>query len=1367
VTIVDAGARKPLKLQIEVPVEDMAKLAQPVDIPSGPAAQGPKRPSIWTAIHPRLLELVQSHRSTLIFVNNRRSAERLAAALNDLAGEPLVRAHHGSLARDQRLYIEDALKAGTLRGLVATSSLELGIDMGAIDLVVQIEAPPSVASGLQRIGRAGHHVDAISEGVIFPKYRGDLVACATATRNMHEGKVEATRYPRNPLDVLAQQLVAMASMDRWKVDDLYALVRRAAPFAALDRAIFDGLLDMLAGRYPSDDFAELRPRVTWDRVHHTVIAREGAKRVAIANGGTIPDRGLYGVFLAEGPRGGARVGELDEEMVFESRVGETFLLGASTWRIEEITHDRVLVTPAPGQPGKMPFWRGEAVGRPLEFGRAIGALVRSLVGQPPPAALDRLERQHDLDRRAGENLLQYLDDQKRATGQIPDDKNIVIERTRDELGDWRVCLLTPLGGQILAPWSMAILAKIQEEHTVDVETLWTDDGLVVRFPEIDDAPDPKLLLPDPDDVERLVLKQLGGTSLFAAKFREAAARALLLPRRRIGGRTPLWQQRKRAADLLAVASRFGSFPIVLEAYRECLRDLFDLPALVETLRAIHARQIRVTTVDSTSPSPFASALLFGYVANYLYEGDAPLAERRAQALAIDPAQLRALLGDAELRELLDPDAIEAVESLLQHRDPTRQVKSVDSLHDLLLRIGDLTAEDVGARAMPEFAALATAAMDQLVQERRAVWIGIAGERRLIAAEDASRYRDALGAPLPPGLPDALLASVRDPVGDLVMRYARTHGPFTTRAVADRFGLGRAVVDETLQRLAAANRVLEGEFRPGGTEREWCEPSVLSQIRRRSLAKLRKEVEPVEPAVLGRLVTTWQGVARKRRGLDPLLDVVESLEAAPLPASLIESEILPARIEEYVPGDLDTLLAAGEIVWCGLEPLGERDGRIALFLTDHLPKLWRPRDLSPSPQPSPRKRGEGVKGERGGAPQAALAPREVQEPSGDNSASRGVREQGAEARRVSHPPDSLSPRSGERARERGAANEELGERELEIIEWLRSHGASFFTPIHEAVGGGYPGETVDALWTLVWRGLVTNDSWQALRAYVGGFEPQERRSRPVSTGGRPFRSRRQVPPAGEGRWSLMETRVPTPVSPTEWSTATAQQLLARYGVITREVATAEGLPGGFSAVYDVLKALEDSGRIRRGYFVSGVGGAQFALPAALDLLRSLRDRQEEADAILLAATDPANPYGVTLPWPESPTATDGGGSRGPTRSVGAQVVIVDGQLAAYLGRGRQLFTYLPDAEPDRSRVARALSTRLADIARTGEGRVGGLLIGEIDGVPATDHALAPYLVEAGFVRSALGFQVVRERPRPSFERKPGVPRWPREQVSGEA
>jgi ATP-dependent Lhr-like helicase len=1363
VTVVDAGARKPLALRIEVPVEDMAKLGVPDDARRRTAPAEPARESIWTAIHPRLLDLVRQHRSTLIFVNNRRSAERLSAALNELAGEPLVRAHHGSLARTQRLEIEDSLKAGLLRGLVATSSLELGIDMGAIDLVVQIEAPPSVASGLQRIGRAGHQVGATSSGIIFPKYRGDLIACAAAAHCMHEGLVEATRFPRNPVDVLAQQIVAMAAMDVWHVDELVATIRRAAPFAELDRGVFEGVLDMLAGRYPSDEFAELRPRLTWDRHQHTVVAREGAKRVAIANGGTIPDRGLYGVFLAGGARGGARVGELDEEMVFESRVGETFLLGASTWRIEEITHDRVIVSAAPGEPGKMPFWRGEAVGRPLEFGRSIGALIRTLVEQSTPAALDRLERDHSLDRQAAENLLQYLGDQRRATGQVPDDRTVVIERTRDELGDWRICLLTPFGGQILAPWAMAIVAKIREDLGLEAETLWTDEGLVVRLPETERPPDAALLLPDPDDVERLVLRQLGSTSLFAAKFREAAARALLLPRRRIGTRTPLWQQRKRAADLLAIAGRFGSFPIVLETYRECLRDVFDMPALVSTLREVRSRQLRVVTVDSSSPSPFAASLLFGYVANYIYEGDAPLAERRAQALSIDHAQLQALIGDAELRELLDADAIAAVEEQVQQRDPGRRVRSADGLHDLLLRLGDLTDAEIAARAEPETAARLVAA---LVDQRRAVALTIAGSQRYVAVEDVGRYRDALGTPLPPGLPEALLAPVGDPLGDLLMRFARTHGPFTSAEIASRFALGRSVVEPALRRLVGAGRLLEGDFRPHGTEREWCEGGVLAQIRRRSLAKLRREVEPVDSAVLGRLVTRWQGVSRKRRGLDALLDVVETLQGTPLPASRVESEILPARIDAYTPSDLDALLAAGEIVWCGLEPLGERDGRIALYLTDHFARLWRPRSF-PSAHPSPRTRGEGDPG-------AAT----------ETSATADARF-GERFEREGRFP---LPARGERAGVRGDAaggltSVDLDQREEAILAFLREQGASFFGALHQNVGGGFPGETVEALWTLVWRGLITNDAWHALRAYMrGNGQDRDRRARAKlrGTAGRPFRSRRLVPPAAEGRWSLIDARLGDTTTPTEWSAAIAQQLLARYGVITREVAGAESLPGGFSAIYDVLKALEESGRIRRGYFVSGVGATQFALPAALDLLRSLRERQDEPETLLVAATDPANPYGTLLKWPDSSTSSIGsdptvGGKRpapppngpggdtegengsqdqadlpmrtlgrGPSRTVGAQVILVDGALAAYLGRGRQLLVYLPEAEPDRSRVAHAVASQLADIARSGEGREGGLLIGEIDGMPASEHPLAPALLAVGFTRSALGFQIRRDR-----------------------
>ena len=1254
VTIVDTSEKKQLELRIEVPVEDMARIGQPVEIPSGPAAQGPARTSIWSAIHPRLLELVRAHRSTLIFVNSRRIAERLASALNELAGETLVRSHHGSLARPQRIEVEDRLKAGQIRGLVATSSLELGIDMGAIDLVVQIEAPPSVASGMQRIGRAGHTIGAASRGVIVPKFRGDLVACAAVTRAMHEGRVESSRYPRNPLDVLAQQIVATVANEDWDVDGLFGLLRRAAPFAELSRSVFEGVLDMLSGRYPSDDFADLRPRLTWDRLKNRLFAREGAKRVAVINGGTIPDRGLYGVFLV-GERGPhARVGELDEEMVFESRVGETFLLGASTWRIEEITHDRVLVSPAPGEPGKMPFWKADAAGRPLELGRHIGELVRTLRNMPASAAVQRLVQHHDLDNQAAENLVRYLADQASAAGVVPDDRTVLIERCRDELGDWRICVLTPFGGKIHAPWAMAAVERARAETGIDVETMWTDDGFVVRFPETEDPPDPNLMIPASDEVEALVVRQLGATALFAAKFREAAARALLLPKRRPGGRSPLWQQRKRAADLLAVAAQYGSFPMILEAYRECLRDVFDMPSLVETLRRIERREVRTATVDSAIPSPFAAALLFGYVANYIYDGDAPLAERRAQALAIDQSQLRELLGEVELRELLDADAIATVERQLQHLDEEQRARSTDGIHDLLLRLGDLTDDEVAARSRID----ARDALSELLRARRVIKINIGGQPRLSPVEYAGRYRDALGVPLPPGLPESLIAPAPNATQDLTRRYARTHGPFTTQEFADRYALGRVTAGFMLKTLASSGRLIEGEFRPGGAGREWCDPDVLQSIRRRSLARLRKEVEPVDPAVFGRLLTSWQGVSRPRLGLDALLDAIENLQGAPLPASILESEILSARVRGYNSADLDALTAAGEVTWCGIEPLGDRDGRLALFLTDHMSRLWRPPEVF-----------------------------------------------------------------------------ELSPRERSILSYLESEGASFFAPIHEAAGGGYPGETVDALWDLVWKGLLTNDTFHALRAFT---RPPEKRPRKPARRTN-FRSRRIGPPSSEGRWSLTADRVSGEISPTEWSTATAQQLLSRYGVVTREVAGAEGIEGGFSAVYDVLKAMEDAGRIRRGYFVGGVGAMQFALPAALELMRSFKNASDDVESVVVSATDPANPYGTMLKWP-APNAADSGAGRGPTRTVGALVILVDGALAGYVARGgRQLLTFVPEDEPARTTTSRALATRLAAIARGEDGR-GGLLVSEINGIPTSEHPLAPFLIDAGFNASAMGFQM---------------------------
>jgi ATP-dependent Lhr-like helicase len=1267
VTIVDASAPKKLAITVQTPVEDMAAMGKPAEPRSGPASRGPVAQSIWSSIHPALIDLIRSHRSTLLFVNSRRLAERLAGALNELAGEALVRAHHGSLARAQRTEIEDLLKGGHLRALVATSSLELGIDMGAIDLVIQIEAPPSVASGLQRIGRAGHSIDEVSEGIIFPKFRGDLVACAAVTAAMRGGKVESSRYPRNPLDVLAQQLVAMVSMEPWVVDDLFRAVRAAAPFAELSRTIFDGVLDMLSGRYPSDDFAELRPRLTWDRVNGVVTGRQGAKRVAIANAGTIPDRGLYGVFLSGAEKDKARVGELDEEMVFEARAGETFLLGASTWRIDQITHDRVLVSPAPGQPGKMPFWKGEGPGRPVELGLAIGKLVRELRRRPRAEALASLHRDHGLDPLASANLMQYLDDQQAAAGAVPDDRTIVIEQSRDDLGDWRVAVLSPLGSRVHAPWAMAATARIRDEAGVDVEVMWSDDGFVVRYPDGERLPHPSLLLPDPDEVERLVVRQLGSTAMFSARFREAAGRALLLPRRRPGARAPLWQLRKRAADLLAVAARFGSFPIILETYRECLRDIFDLPALTDILARVRSRAIRVVHVESATPSPFSTSLLFGYVANYIYDGDAPLAERRAQALSVDQSQLRELIGDTGLRDLLDAGALESLEADLQHLPERFHARSTDAVHDLLLRLGDLSPAEIGERSAPGIAGTAIA---DLVATRRAIEVGVASEPRLIAVEDAARYRDAVGTPLPPGLPDALLEPVDDPVSDLVRRYARTHGPFVGQDVSARLGLGIAVVDGTLARLRAAGRVVDGEFRPGGRGREWCDAEVLRSVRQRSLAKLRQQVEPVDAGALGRFLVRWHGLSRPRAGLDGLLDVIEQLQGVPLVASLLDREVLAARVRDYTPAMLDTLMGAGEVTWVGVEPLGERDGRIALYLTDHVATL--------------------------------------------------------------RPPEGLDA-----ARQQG-----LAERDAHMIAFLRRHGASFFGPLHEAAGGGFPQETLDALWDLVWKGLVTNDTLHALRAYAAPPERARRHGRP------PFRSRRLVPPSAEGRWTLVPSATSTPTS---WATAMASQLLSRHGVVTRDSAALEQLPGGFSAIYPVLRRLEETGRIRRGYFVAGLGAAQFAQPGAIDLLRDARDAGDEDVTVTLSSTDPANPYGVLIPWPEQttqrPALSDADSKTGRSRRAGARVVLVNGLLAGWIGRGdRLLLVSLPADEPERSRTGRALARELVRLARHApEGRR-GWLIEEINGQPAATDPASRFLLEAAFTATGMGLQLrVAKRP----------------------
>jgi ATP-dependent Lhr-like helicase len=1219
VAIVDASTAKAVELVVEVPVEDMAKLAYVEDVSDGEQKQRPH--SIWPSIHPRLLELIRAHRSTMIFVNSRRLAERLAGALNELAGEEVVRAHHGSVAKDIRAEIEDRLKRGLLPALVATSSMELGVDMGAVDLVIQIEAPPSVASGVQRIGRAGHHVGAVSRGVVFPKFRGDLLACAAVAENVRKANVEETFYLRNPLDVLAQQIVAMLVEGPLAVDELFALVRRAAPFEELPRRSFEGVLDMLSGRYPSEEFGELRPRITWDRVAGVLHARRGAAMLALGSGGTIPDRGLYGVFLASSEKP-VRVGELDEEMVFESREGDVFTLGASSWRIEEITHDRVLVTPAPGEAGKMPFWHGDRPGRPLAFGRAIGKLARELTATPRPAALERLSELHGLDPSAAENLLRYLEDQSEATGRVPTDRTIVVERFVDEVGDWCVTVLSPFGAKVHAPWGTAVSARLSSELGLDPDALWSDDGLVFRLPDVDSPPDDSVFFPDPDEVEKLVVDQLASTSLFAARFRENAGRALLLPRRRPGQRQPLWAQRRKSAQLLKVAARYPEFPILLETYRECLRDVFDLPGLVSILKDVRERRILVSSVETRQPSPFASSLLFNYVASFIYEGDAPLAERKSQLLSLDHAQLRELLGEPELRELLDLEAIHEVERRLQ-RLSGRLVRDADGVHDLLLAIGDLSPEEITHRSEPENDVGAW--LTELASARRIALVTIGGERRAIASEDIARFRDALGVVPPMGTPHALLEPVRDPLGDLIGRYARTHGPFTVEQAAQRFGLGVAAVRAVLERLAREDRVIEGELLPGGRGR-------------RSLAKLRAEIEPVEPEVLARFTIDWHGVGRQRAGADGLVNVIEQLQGAAIPASSLEAFVLPSRLSRYDRRDLDELCASGEVLWRGMGSLGPKDGRIALYLADHY---------------------------------ALLAPPAV-------------------------------PVEGDLA--------------AKIRSALADRGAVFFRDLVQLVSG-FAADVLDTLWSMVWAGEVTNDTLLPLRSLRGEHVRGSRR--------RPARS--QGPAASEGRWSLLPAI--EGATPTERAQALVSQLLERHGVLTREAIKAEEIAGGFSAIYPVLKAMEDAGRVRRGYFVAGLGATQFALPGAEDRLRKHRDDASD-EVVLIASDDPANVYGAALPWPERESS-----EAKPQRTGGARVVLHQGRLIGYVGRtGHSVLTFLPDDPIEHAREAEALAEALA---HADSGRARAVLIKRVDGGEASDSELAAHLKEAGFHPTSRG------------------------------
>ncbi len=1442
VDIVAPPAVKNWNITVTVPVEDMSDLQGAAAAhDSGPASGLQPQASIWPHVEEKIVDLVLSKQSTIVFANSRRLAERLTARLNEIqaerqlmmaGGSPfdepddygfgmlapastatpahmmaqagstsgaepvLARAHHGSVSKDQRAMIEDDLKSGRLRCVVATSSLELGIDMGAVDLVIQVESPPSVASGLQRVGRAGHQVGEISEGVLFPKHRADLVHTTVTVERMLSGQIEPLHIPANPLDILAQQTVAAAALGTIDVEEWFATVRRSAPFATLPRSAFDATLDLLSGRYPSDEFAELRPRIIWDRHAGTIEGRPGSQRLAVTSGGTIPDRGLFGVYIigteiegsanpvgpagsatgssssgegaavgssTEGkttraPKGGRRVGELDEEMVYESRVGDIFALGATSWKIEDITHDRVLVSPAFGQPGKLPFWKGDSLGRPVELGRALGAFVRELADSDQDPAVERCKAS-GLDDFAARNLLQYLTEQKQSTEVVPSDRTLIVERFHDELGDWRVVLHSPFGMPVHAPWALAVGQRLHQRYGLDGSAMAADDGIVLRVPMMEDEPPgAELFLFDPEELEQIVTEEVGGSALFASRFRECAARALLLPRQNPAKRQPLWQQRQRSAQLLDVARKYPSFPIVLETIRECLQDVYDLPALKDIAASIERRELRLLQTTTQQPSPFAKSLLFGYVAQYLYEGDSPLAERRAAALALDSTLLNELLGRVELRELLDPKVIAATEAELQRLAPDRRVRGREGVADLLRLLGPLNAEEVAARlqsadvaeipgAGPDDApgtsdapgigqsafeephatvAEATEHLAALRKANRAMVVSFGGAERYAAVEDAARLRDAIGVPLPMGIPLAFIEPVQDPLGDLVSRYARTHGPFTAAEAASRLGLGVAVVGTALKRLAADGRVVEGEFRPHpeagavdtvGAPREpaaasagiaqeeavqsanlaaaappaseWCDADVLRKLRRRSLAALRAEVEPVEAAAYGRFLPIWQNVAipgvrgsSSLRGLDGIMTAVDQLSGVPIPASAWEPLILASRVADYQPAMLDELMAAGELLWSGAGALPGNDGWISFHVADAAELT-----LNPDPDYVP------------------------------------------------------------------------GDAHVRLLEHLRSGGGYFFRQLIEVAGGMdsvLPDDAVvAALWDLVWSGRVTGDTFAPVRALISGgktthrqvAKPPRSRSLRMSRLGRSHgtglmgspgfgnygAAAAATPPLAVGRWSAL----PEPsLDPTTHARGTAELLLDRYGVVTRGAVMAENILGGFGLMYKVLARLEEAGRCRRGYFIEHLGAAQFAVPATVDRLRSfVEDAQvakAEPRALALAATDPANPYGAALPWPA--TSSDAGTGHRPGRKAGALVVLVDGELILYVERGgKTLLTFT-----DNTVILGAAAQALVGIVR--RGAVDRLFMEKVNGNDLLGTPIAEALTAAGAYSTPKGLRI---------------------------
>lgn len=1243
VHVVAPPSRKTLDVTVEVTVDDLENLDDVDD-------QG--QPSVWPSITARLYELIRQRRSTIVFANSRLLTERLCARLNELAtqnpapsrAQPaelmaqsqaaagaetvIARAHHGSMSRDERVLVETRLKEGRLPAVVATSSLELGIDMGAVDLVVQIGTPFTVAAGMQRIGRAGHHVGADSTGIIFPTHQNDLLAATVTSTRMRAADIEELRIPDNPIDVLAQHIVSMVAMDDWNVSDLGALVRRAAPFRRLQESTLHSVLDMLSGRYPSTDFAGLRPKIGWDRHTARLFTRRGGQRLAILNGGTIPDRGHYGVFLTDGGNG-ARVGELDEEMVYETRVGDVFLLGATSWRVDSITHDRVLVSPAAGQPARMPFWKGEDPGRPVELGRAIGAYVSQASTRPPDN-----QRMND---RAASNLDRYIKSQCELTGTAPTDRNIVVERFRDELGDWRIVVHCVLGARVNRPWAMAIAARLRDQHEVDGHVMATDDGIIARFYDTTTPPGEELIRFTPSEIDEIVRAELAHSPLFAARFRECAARALLLPRGGFHRRQPLWQQRQRAGQLFSVASRFEDFPITAEAARECLEDYFDMPALRQLLDDVDNGVSSIVETVTQRPSPFARSLLRAYLAGNVYGEDEPLAERRVAAL--NAGLLDELIGEDRIR--IDPEVVSEAVEWLQWRDGRVSDEPEDVLA-LLRSLGDLSDVQLSQRQVdPEVVA-------KLEEDGEIVPITIGQERRWIVAPDAGRYRDGLGVTIPDSVPRAFLHTDGFPIDDLVSRYARTHGPFASTDLTARFGFTISIAEESLHRLCNSDVVTHGVF--VGDEPQWCSVEVLGWLRRKTLAALRAEIAPVPVEQYVSFLADWQLVGSSATGPEAVAEAIAALAATPVPASALEPLVLSARVDQYSPVFLDELTAAGDIVWAGAGASAGNDGWVSLVFADEAAQALPPSD-----------------------------------------------------------PEVLST--------------DLHHRVLESLSQAR-----FFRELHDIVGHERDA-VMETLWDLVWGGWISNDSLSALRAKLSTLpgrsplrSPRRRPHRPGRLGSRaPIAA--STPPGAAGRWYRLPERENDPTR--QLYTAT-RRVLERDGVVLRGAMA--GSARGFAGQYPVLAGMEESGVVRRGYFVSGLGAAQFALPGAVDRLR--RSTTDDGMTVL-SACDPASPFGLAVPWPASISETSG---HRPGRKAGALVVISHGRLVWFLERGgRTLLTFGTGPEEQLDAAAGLVEARRLD-------RISPLTIESVDGIAVARTEAGKALSRAGFRDSPKGLRL---------------------------